>query len=180
VVVCVARFDPDKRHDVLLRALAATRDRGHAFRCDLVGEGPSLVASRELCTELGLEGQVRFLGAIDRDDVLERLSDADVFALVSMYEGMPGSILEAMAAGLPVVGTDVNGIRELVADGVTGRLVAAGDVEQTAVALAELLADAALRAQMGRAGRACAAERYDFARVVTAKAAMYRGVSKAS
>ena len=103
--------------------------------------------------------RVRVLG--HRDDVPELLRAADVFTLPSHREGMPRSIIEAMMTGLPVVATDVRGAREEVVDGETGALVPLGDTAALARALGRLVADPALRARWGAAGRAVALERFD-------------------
>jgi glycosyltransferase involved in cell wall biosynthesis len=98
---------------------------------------------------------VWFLGALDRDGVIAALARADIFCLPSHQEGLSLSLLQAMAAGLPVVATSESGAAEVISEGVEGRLVEAGNPEALAAALAGLAADAGLRAEMGR----CAAER---------------------
>ena len=97
----------------------------------------------------------------ERADVPELLAAADVFVLSSASEGAPLSILEAMAAGLPVVASNVGGIAELVEDGVTGLLVPPADPVRLAQALARVLDDRDLRQRLGTAGRARARERFD-------------------
>ena len=109
--------------------------------------------------ELGLSGQVDLLG--QRRDVRELLAGSDVFVLASRSEALPISILEAMAAGVPVVASAVGGVAELVVDGVTGFIVPPGDPDALSDALARLLADSRLRRQMGAAGRARAEALFD-------------------
>jgi len=101
-----------------------------------------------------------------REDVPALLAAADIFALPSHFEGLPMSVIEAMLTGLPVVATDISGPREQVLPNVTGLLVPARRVPELADALRRLVADAALRARMGEAGRARALELYDEAKVV--------------
>lgn len=101
---------------------------------------------------LGLTDAVRLLG--NRRDVAQLLGECDVFVLSSIAEGMPVTLLEAMAAGLPVVSTDVGGVASVVTDGVTGTLVRAGDPPTLAMALARYAQNSELRRQHGDAGRA--------------------------
>jgi glycosyltransferase involved in cell wall biosynthesis len=152
-VVCVARLLHGKRHAVILQALAQLRADGIEFECELVGDGPWLPALRELTSELGLYDCVVFAGTQPAPQVRERLAAAHVFVLASIWEALPGSVLEAMAAGLPLVGTNVNGIRELVVDGETGMLVPPEDPGGLAAALGALLGDPKQRRVMGRRGR---------------------------
>lgn len=126
-----------------------------SFRALVVGDGPQEKYVK------GIDG-VELLG--ERDDVPELLAHADVFVLSSLSEGMPISVLEAMAAGLPVVATAVGGVPEVVVDGETGLLVPVDDAQALAAALARLLADRALRLQMGAAGRRRAELRFDLPR----------------
>jgi glycosyltransferase involved in cell wall biosynthesis len=147
-LLMVARFAPPKDQALLLRA-AAPFAQAEVW---LIGDGPELLAAQTLAAELGTAERVRFLG--NRSDVPELLSGGDVFCLVSHYEGFPISILEAMRAGLPVIASQVGGVAEAVEHGQTGLLVAHNDLAHWRVALAALIDDAPLRAQMGRAGRA--------------------------
>jgi len=99
---------------------------------------------------LGINDRVDFLGA--RTDVAQLLASSDIFVLASRFEGLPISILEAMRAGLPVVATNVGGVRELV-DDQTGILVPAGDPSSLAAAIRELIANPQLRTLLGKNGR---------------------------
>ncbi|MCL6625957.1 MAG: N-acetyl-alpha-D-glucosaminyl L-malate synthase BshA [Alicyclobacillus shizuokensis] len=118
----------------------------------LVGEGPELSAARELVSGLGLQERVHFLGK--QDEVAELYQASDVFLLVSEKESFGLVALEAMASGLPVVGTTAGGIPEVVADGETGLLAPVGDISRLAQLVMRLLTDEALRLRMGEAGRA--------------------------
>jgi glycosyltransferase involved in cell wall biosynthesis len=112
---------------------------------------PWATAWRALAQALGLAERVRFLGA--RQDVAEVLAEAQVFALATHWEGLPLSVLEAMRSGLPVVATDVGGVKEAVVEGETGFLVGRGDEAGFRERLARLLQDPRLRASLGEAGR---------------------------
>jgi glycosyltransferase involved in cell wall biosynthesis len=178
-VICVARLVQGKRHSVLLHALARLRDEGADFDCELVGDGPWLETTHGLAARLGLADRVRFLGTRPPEDVRSLLAGADVFVLASIWEGLPGSVIEAMAAGLPVVGTNVNGIREIVVPGETGLLVAPDDADALADALGALLADARLREEMGRRGRERAETEYSIDRLVERKITLFREIAAA-
>lgn len=149
-LIMVARFQEPKDHSLLLRAFAAL-DAPHV-ELFLVGGGPQMTAAQELARELQILDRAHFLG--DRIDVPDLLADSQLFVLLSRYEGLPISILEAMRAGLPVVASDVGGISEEVQDGITGFLVPAQDVQAATGALQTLLDDPQLRSEMGTAGRA--------------------------
>lgn len=172
-VVCTARFVPRKRHDVLLRAIRLLLDRGADVRLELIGYGITEEGARRTAEELGVSAVVTFLGRLPRERVSERLADAHVFALTSLWEGMPGSVLEAMAAGLPVVGTRVNGTEEVVRDRETGFLVPPQDEVATADALFALATDPALRARLGAGAREVVEQEHAFSRVVERKEALY-------
>lgn len=146
----VARFEPPKDHSTLLRALAKLSDL--SWDIDFIGDGPLLEHVIAEADRLTLSKErIFFLGA--RNDVAERLSRASIFVLTSHWEGFPISILEAMRAGLPVVASDVGGVREAVVDGETGYLVPRGDVNTLRDRLRRLIVDPNLRLRMGQAGR---------------------------
>jgi glycosyltransferase involved in cell wall biosynthesis len=148
-VVSVGRLAAQKDVGTLIRALAKL-ERG-SYRALLIGSGPDEEDLRAEIDRLGLRDSVQLLG--DRHDVPRILSHADVFALASIYECLPISVLEAMAAALPVVATRVGGVPELVVNGKTGFVVPAKDPDAFADALRLLLADRELRRQLGHAGR---------------------------
>lgn len=148
-VVMVARFDEQKDHETLFRAFATVGPRVGAT-LTLVGDGPRLEAMVALAAGLGLNEEVRFLGL--RHDVHRILAGAQIFALVSRWEGLPRSILEAMRAGLPVIASDVGGVRELV-DSTIGELVPREDIDALAAAFERLLCNPALRGRLGSAAR---------------------------
>jgi len=149
-LVMVARFQPQKDHPALFEALAGLQDRNWALT--LVGDGPDTEAVRNLSRRLGVESRIDFAG--QRQDVPDILDASDVFVLASNWEGFPRSILEGMRAALPVIASDVGGVRESVVDGETGLVVPRGDVAALQAALARLLDRPDERLSMGLAGRA--------------------------
>jgi glycosyltransferase involved in cell wall biosynthesis len=155
-VICVANFRAQKGHGVLLRAFARARERVGDVQLVLVGGGAGRGEVEATIARLGLQGHVSLPGPVE--DVWPHLEQAHVFALASRYEPLGVVVLEAMGAGLPVVATGVGGIPELVRDGVTGTLVEPDDDVAFAEALVNLFESPDLRARMGEAGRAVAAE----------------------
>jgi len=151
LVVSVARVEDVKNPLGLIEAFGKLADANPRARLLLVGDGSVRPRVEERIAALGLSGKARLLGF--RSDVPEILHACDVLVLNSRYEGLGLAVMEAMAAGLPVVATQVGGIPELVQPGVTGRLVAPADSAGLATALADLLADPDLRKRMGEAAR---------------------------
>ncbi len=149
VLVMVARFAAQKDHATLLRALAGLLFLD--WRLLLLGEGELLARVSAQIEELGLCRRVHILPA--NTAVNRVLMESQIFVLSSNFEALPISILEAMRAGLPVVATDVGGISESVHHQDTGLLVRRGDVAGLRAALAHLIAQPALRLELGRAGR---------------------------
>jgi len=151
-IVTVANFDVEKGHEVVLRA-ARRLLRGDApVRFLWAGVGPLRANLERQATAERAAGRVRFLGHVD--DVPALLSAADLFVLGSHHEGLPHAVLEAMAAGLPVVATRAGGVAEVVSDGVEGRLVTPGDDAALADAVAELVANRDDRLRLASAARA--------------------------
>jgi glycosyltransferase involved in cell wall biosynthesis len=169
-ILMVGRLTPPKRPDVAIRALGSVRTRIPEAELLVVGDGPLRPDAERLAADLGLGGAVRFLG--HRDDVPELLAEAECALLASDYEGCPLAVVEALAAGVPVVATDAGGIRELVRDGVTGA-VAPPDAEALAAALESVLADPARAAAQGAEGRREAASRLSLETMVGSLVALY-------
>jgi glycosyltransferase involved in cell wall biosynthesis len=151
VIVQVARLDYLKDHATALRAFAQVVRHRPRARLVLIGDGPERDRIIQLTHELNLTEQVRFLGL--RTDVAMLLPAADLFLLTSISEGIPLTVLEAMAAGLPVVSTRVGGVAEIVEDGITGLLAASGNDAGLAAAVLRLADDRALCDQLGRSGQ---------------------------
>jgi glycosyltransferase involved in cell wall biosynthesis len=171
-LVSVGRLRGPKDFSTLVRAVAAL-PRG-AMVVRIAGAGPDHAALAAEIERLGLDGTVALLGEIH--DIGRLLADADVFALASRSEGLPMSIIEAMAAGLPVVASAVGGIPELVEDGRTGLLVAPGDAAAFGRALEALAGDAELRRRLGTAARRRAEREFDLAICRRAHVELYRSL----
>jgi glycosyltransferase involved in cell wall biosynthesis len=171
VILCTARFEPVKNHALLFDAAERLHARGRSFVLRLVGTGPLEQQLRARAAK-GYAGRIEFLGY--RDDMPDVLAAADIAVLTSFKEGMPRAVLEAMAMGLPVVGTRVSGTKEAIRDGENGFLVGSGDTDALANALETLIDDPVLRSTMGASGRRVALTEFDEAPIAEALAKLYR------
>jgi glycosyltransferase involved in cell wall biosynthesis len=173
--LAVGRFETAKDYPNMLRAFA----RVHASRPDavllLVGRGSLQAETERLAGSLGLEDRVRFVGT--REDVPEFMTVADGYVMSSAWEGMPMVLLEAAAAGLPIVATRVGGNQEVVRDGTTGFLVSPGEDEALGAAMLRLMAlPEAERRAMGNRGHDHVRQHYGLAQAVDRYEAAYREV----
>ena len=159
-IVMVARFSKQKDHATLLRALGLLRERGVAPPVLFAGGGKALHRAplEKLAAQLGLQDQVKFLGVVR--NVPELLMTHQLAVLSTHYEGMPLALLEGMAAGCAVVGSAVPGVREVIDDGVDGRLVPEGDARALADTLEQLLRDPEAAAWLAANARRIALERH--------------------
>lgn len=170
VIGIVGNLKKVKDHLFLLRGFARVAEKYENIKLLIIGQGfsgePDNTES-DLRLFIGnhrLAARVSFLGY--RTDIPELLQVIDVFCLTSMREGLPISLIEAMASGLPVVGTRVEGIRDVIEHGKDGMLVESGDVESLADTLIQLLNDSPLRRRFGTAARRKAIEKYSLKRCV--------------
>lgn len=167
-VLAVGRMVPKKNPLGTIEAFRLASKEVPSMRLTMAGDGPLLAAATATVRDAGLTDQVRLLGAQTHEAVVQLLAFADVFVQHSVVapngdeEGLPVAVLEAMAATLPVVSTRHAGIPEAVLDGVSGDLVAEGDVEAMADALVELALDHDRRRAYGLAGHALALERFSW------------------
>jgi colanic acid/amylovoran biosynthesis glycosyltransferase len=176
LVVCVARLKPIKNHGLLLEACALLAARGVPFRCVLVGDGPERANVEATCDRLALGDRVELVGAAEQADVLRWWQRASVAVLTSDYEGVPVSLMEAGACGVPAVATAVGGVPELVQDGVTGLLAPAGDADAVADRLECLLTDPRLATRLGAAARRRVEREFSVVRQVDRLLGVWNGV----
>jgi glycosyltransferase involved in cell wall biosynthesis len=151
VIGAAGRLVAEKGHGDLIRAAAALRERHPRLRVVIMGEGPQSGALAEQARAAGLAEVVRLVG-FERQ-MPAALAALDIFCQPSLREGLPNAVLEAMAAGLPVVATAVDGVPEVVLEGETGYLVPPGDVPALRTRLDQLLSRSDLRHQFGRRAR---------------------------
>lgn len=150
-LVCVGNLIPGKRVDTILRAVANTKDL--ATQLTIVGDGPERAGLQALAAELGIGDRVSFAGRQHPDAMAELLAGVDTFILASASEGRSNALLEAMAAGLPIIGSEIPGISELIRNGDNGLLFPTGDAAALAAAIRRLADDARLRAELGTRAR---------------------------
>lgn len=150
-IVSVGGLDPRKGMDTLIRALAAMTDQEATLR--LIGSGPDKEKLKNLAAELGVAKRVNFPGPLPSEQVIAELRESAVFAIASRMDTSPNVISEAHAMGLPVVGTHVGGIPEMIEEGVDGHVVPRDDAKAFAKRLDCLLADPEMIQRMGNAGR---------------------------
>jgi glycosyltransferase involved in cell wall biosynthesis len=171
LVAIVGRLVPQKAHEHFLAAMAEVVRAVPEAQAIVVGDGPRRAELEALSATSGLAGRVTFTGV--RRDARELIARADVLVFSSHWEGLSIAALEALAAGTPVVSTDVEGMRELLSGG-AGRLVPPGAPDALAGAVVEVLRSPELRAAMGAAGRELVSRRYAPAAMRDAYLALYR------
>ncbi len=162
LVGAVGRLDRQKGFGTLIEAMARLKDA--AVKCAIVGDGPERGRLEALIRKHELEKSVWLLG--ERGEIPSWLSAFDLYCLPSLWEGLPNSLLEAMALGLPVVASRVDGVPEAVTDGKDGLLVPPSRPAALAQALRALAADASRRAALGAAAKAAVSERFTLRRMI--------------
>lgn len=173
VLLTVGRLNAQKDHATLLDAFAEPALGALDARLLVAGEGELRAALERRADALGVAGRVRFLGV--RADVPRLLAASDLFVLASRWEGNPLVVMEAMAAGLPVVATAVGCVPDLLSED-AGRRVPAGDATAMAAAMHELAADASLRHALGSNGHAVARARFDTSTMARAYGELFHSV----
>jgi glycosyltransferase involved in cell wall biosynthesis len=150
-IVAAGRLHSKKGFDVLIRAVGKLRSWGFDVTCEIAGDGDERDDLEALIQELDLDPCVKLVGW--QDDVAGFLATGDLFAFPSHQEGFPLTLLEAMAVGLPVVATEIDGPVEILKEGINGRLVPDDDIDRLGEALGELIGDRETAKRLGAAGR---------------------------
>jgi glycosyltransferase involved in cell wall biosynthesis len=174
VVTYVGRLDRQKGLHWLLETAGGWLHRVPDCDLLLVGKGPDRARLERLCAKHALSGRVRFLGW--RPDVPEILAASHLLVLPSIWEGMPNVVLQAMASRLPVLATDVEGVRELLGPGSSSQVVRYGDTQAFAEKLVTLMTDRKLAAELGQKNRARAEAEFAIERVVAAYEDLWRAL----
>ena len=166
-VVGVGRLDPIKGFIHLVEACRLLKERGTAFTCDIIGDGPLRDTLQQAIDAAGLQAQVRLTGALPQQGVRTRINRATLFVLPSVLladgnaDGIPVALMEAMACGATAISTRVSGIPELIHHEENGLLVSPGDAAELADAMARLLGDAPLRTRLAEAARRTIVQDFD-------------------
>jgi sugar transferase (PEP-CTERM/EpsH1 system associated) len=174
VIIQVARLDAIKDHATGVQAFAIAHAQNPRLRLLVVGDGPERPAIERTIREHALQARVSMLGM--RDDVRRLLAAADLFLLTSVSEGIPVTVLEAMAEGVPVVATDVGGLPELIRHGESGLLAPPGNAEKLAEALMRLASGPSFRAQLASHARHRAATQFSEQGMMTRYDQIYQGM----
>jgi glycosyltransferase involved in cell wall biosynthesis len=178
--LCIASLQEYKGHRVLLEALAAGGPNVDRLQLDLIGDGELLGQLRELATELGISGRVRFLGSRDELYVSRSLQEADIFVLPSVVarsgqmEGLPVVLVEALASGVPSVSTALSGIPEILIDGVTGYLAQPANSHSLRDTLEVAIGDPAAATLRAKAGRELVERAFTLDKSVAELARLFR------
>lgn len=174
LILSVGRLRTKKGFDTLICACALLQNEGREFACEILGYGPELASLRQLIASLGLARQITLRGKQPHEEIVRRIGAASLFALPCRIDadgdrdGIPNVILEAMAARLPVVSTDVSGVPEVITDEHTGLLVAPDDPAMLARAMVRLLDDRALAQRLADQAHAVVTDRFGSGRDMAA------------
>jgi colanic acid/amylovoran biosynthesis glycosyltransferase len=178
-VITIGRLSPEKGYEQNLAAVAALHKAGIPTLYTIVGDGPARCSIEAEALRVGLIDAdiVSFRGAVPNDAIPDLLAQADVMLHLAHYEGFGVCALEAQAAGVPVIASKVGGLVEAIEDGMTGFLVAPGDVHSAAEKLILLARDPALRTRMGQAGRTRVVDQFNPKQRIAAYLAFYEAVA---
>ena len=175
-VLTIGRLIPRKGFQFLIRALPQILEKvSYSFEIEIVGDGPYHGELLKLADALGVTSHIRFAGSVPYPKLPQKYRDADIFILPSLAEGMPLVVLEAMGTGLPIVVSRVQGVDELVVDGVNGALFDPSDVDGLAHALVKVINAGEGRIEMGKAS----VERvkpYDWKNIADAYLSLYADI----
>ncbi|MEJ7786359.1 MAG: glycosyltransferase, partial [Solirubrobacteraceae bacterium] len=179
IVVCAARLVARKRQSDLIEAFAASGLASAGGRLFLVGDGPERPRVEQQVRDADLQEAVVVCGVLAHRELRELYDRAVVAVLPSSWEGMPASILEAQACGLPVIGSDVNGTRDVIATGTTGLLYEMGDIDALRDNLLRLIEDRPFATDVGVAARQAVMRNYSLDALLRSKIDLYNDVQAA-
>lgn len=173
-LLTAGRLAPVKGQHILLDAISGLIERGRKnIELHIAGDGPDRKSLEDHASKLGIRDKVVFEGFVNQDQLRELYRKSDAFVLPSFAEGLPVVLMEAMALGVPCVSTWVNGVPELIRDGIDGYTVAPGDSKTLADAIERLMSEDGRRGSLARAGRQRAEEVVDLSKNVGQLAALF-------
>ena len=176
-LICVGRLEPDKGFDVAIEAFAKLRARGIDAELTLIGQGPERQFLGEVAIAHGVAEHVHLRGVLDHPTTLEAIANSSLVVIPSrLREGFSLVAVEAALFGVACVASRVGGLPEVIEDGVTGRLVAPGDPDTLALAMADLLGDAEELRRLGAKARQRAEQKFDMNRCVDSYVELYRSL----
>ncbi|MEK9148094.1 MAG: glycosyltransferase, partial [Patescibacteria group bacterium] len=161
--ITVSRLVPKNAVDTLIRALAGVRESVPDVRCHILGDGPERQSLEVLARSLGVAQSLTFFGDVPNADVPHHLAQADIFVRPSRSEGMGNAFVEALATGLPIIGTPVGGITDIIRDGETGLFSRVDDPDDLAEKIVRLLTNRALAVKIAAKGRKMVEKRFSWA-----------------
>jgi colanic acid/amylovoran biosynthesis glycosyltransferase len=179
-IICVGRLSPEKGQAGLLQSFEILRPRHPELRLRLVGDGPERASLEALAKELGLLDAVTFTGRLPEEDTLAEIAGSDLLVLPSFMEGLPIVLMEAMAAGVPVIASRVAGIPELVEDDKTGLLFTPSNWDELASRIDCLLGDEALRTRLAEQAKEKIASEFDTRTSAERLARLFSATNEAS
>jgi len=172
--ISAGRLTAIKGFPLLFEAMAELRQQGRDFRLTLAGDGPDRAMLEQQAKRLGIANRVVFAGWKDQDELRNLYRRSDVFVMSSFAEGVPVVLMEAMVTGVPCVAPRINGIPELIRDGVDGLLFTASDVAELVGALGRMMDDSAMRHKMAELSRKRVSDKYDLRKNVDRQAGLLK------
>jgi glycosyltransferase involved in cell wall biosynthesis len=174
LIGCVGRLEEQKGHVYLIDAIAELLPNHPEVKCVILGEGPAHEELQQRINTRGIGASMGLLG--EQSEITAWLSAFDVFVLPSLWEGIPNALLEAMALGLPVIASDVDGVPETVVHDLSGILVKPGDVKALVQSLQDMIEDASLRERLGREAKNVVNENFKLPGMIESYEKAYRAV----
>lgn len=160
VVITTSRLVEKNGIDTLIRTIALLKKKAQPIQCHILGDGPDRPALERLAKELGVEREIKFFGSVPFEKIPAYLHRATIFIRLSRSEGMGVSFVEALAAGLPIVGTPIGGIPDIITDGITGLFARVDDPDDAAEKITRLLRDSRLGRAIVENGKKMLHERF--------------------
>jgi len=174
ILSVVGRLRHEKGQGVAIKACSILIKKGYMVQLDIIGDGPDLFTHKKLTSDLSLDKHINFLGMMAQDEILTHLNRVDIAVIPSVFEGFGLVAIEAMAASLPVVASNVGGLMEVVKDGKTGLLFESQNADCLAEKIELLINNAETRVSMGVEGRKRVMDKFTFSKYVSSVNSLYK------